>query len=967
MDPKTEKEVIFRACESAGTSQLSAENTLQVKNADVQTSSLHCTPCEKREGCHQQVFCGQEIISNGKKAKNDISPSPLWDMDSVPDKQECLCAVLSSAKLCDEPGEGEQKSGLDIHDSTNPDTLCSPSANEAVSEANPKSVLESGEPECKGGAGISAVHDKLWKLLHEDDSDYGIPFENRGILSLGTRLTDIKVTELNFVPETCSDHPLPMDLTEEQEPITEPAHNPRTEKADCNVSDILLQRAAACESSSIGNICLAQVVGTDGVCLDAGTGNERETPSICVSANSLLLSTEECLEPNQMAMDRNGSTVAWEGKFAVNNAAQTCEADSSQRLQNAQSGNLACPRANPADISDMSHETVGQLLHTEYNISMINESVPGEGCQFKDCYPARRELAYFPEEEDISPSGNTSQFTHAEHSSVNTIHKSYEVNLQEKGNHLGLNAPNDTNSDSYYLSKNKCCQDFQILSNAQKCSYVMQSPTLIQIHETITHKNLPQNTDQLTETAKQEGAVPPPSMEPFLRDFYLEVPSCEPYQPGEQREICIPEEHRAETSYDLGVSQVSESQTAAPPCNTAEQHSFFVDSTFKSDKELKTDSCKNPTYAAGSVTPASVLLPREAQSEHHSTAQGEDGGPGNQLHSQQLLGNKTLPFLTPVSHSEGFASKSAVACAGTSSEGKTGFIQTGVKVNRNLTTLEISCKSCQDLFQRVPGETKEEAALCEHEHEIPRTIEYNPDEAETKVLLHTLTGAQALKQIMNISREQSCPDLIPSSKITEAENSINSTEYDKEEEVRTAESVVSGLVDLPPVDSENNQCFQEQPPHRRTPSFALAWTTLDPFPVNTESQRKQEESKSYQTPLAAAEPEPIKCKEDTTKSGHVAAGAKKKLPPATLSKKPRLEERGSVNKDPSCVKKPGKSEGGVIHKEDRKEQRKLILKKDSKGKRKRIFFSVLSYHSGYITKFRLLKGTASLFQTDSVS
>ncbi|XP_077049263.1 uncharacterized protein LOC143696574 [Agelaius phoeniceus] len=949
MEPSTEKEGILSACESAGTSQLSAENTLQVKNADLQTSSLHCAPCEKREGCHQQVFSGQDIIRNGKMSKNNISPSRLWDMDSLPDKQECLCAVLSSAKLCDEPGEGEQRPGLDIHESSNPDILCSASADEAVSEANPKSVLESGEPECKGDADISAVHDKLWKLLHEDDSDYQIPFENRGIPSLGTRLTDIKVTELNFVQETCSNHPLPMDLIEEQGPITEPAHNPRAEKADCNVSDILLQRAAACESASIGHICLAQVVGTDGVCLNSGTGNERETPSICVSASSVLLSTQECLEPKPMARGRNGSTVAWEGKPAVNSAAQTCEADSPQGLQSTQSGNLACPKA---DISDMSHGTVGQFLHTEYNTATTNESIPGEGCHFTDCYPVRGERAYFPEEEDIFPSENTSQFTHAEHSSVNSIHKSCVVNLQEKGNHSGLSAPNFTNSDGYHLSKNNGCQDFQIVSNVQKYSNVMQSPSLIQIHKTITHKNLPQNTDQLTEIEKQEGAVSPPSGEPFLRDFYLEVPSCEPCKPGgEQREICIPEEHRAEASCDSGVSQVSESQIAASRCNTAEQHSFSVDSTFRSDEGLKIDSSKNPTCAAGSVTSASAPLPREAPSEHHSTASGDDGGARDWLHSQQLLGNKTLPFPTSVSHSEGLPSGSAVACPATRNEGKTGSIQTGVKVNRNLTTLEISCKSLKGLFQRVPGETKGEAALCENDHEIPRAIEYNPDEAEAKAPLHTLTGSQAPKQIMNINTEQTCPDLIPSSKMAKAENSDKSTEYDKMEEVRTEESVVSGLVNLPPVDSGNNQRFQEQPPRRRTPSFSLAWTTLDPFPVNTESQRNQEGSKSCQIPVAAAEPEPIKCKEDTTKSGHVAAGAKKKLPPATLSKKPRLEERGSVSKDTSCVKKSGKSEGGVIHKEDRKEQRKLILKKDSKAPSRN---SPLLATKGFITSKVLL-------------
>ncbi|XP_017694675.1 PREDICTED: alpha-protein kinase 2 [Lepidothrix coronata] len=934
MEPKTEG--IFRACESVGASQpaaemLSTENTPGAKNADLQTSSLHCAPWDKREGRHQEVFSGQEIISNGNRSKNDISAFPLWGTDSIPDKQERLCAVLSSAKLCDEPKEGEQRSGFDIHGSSDPDIPCSLSGDELAFEANPKSVLESGEPGCKGDADISAVHDKLWKLLHEDDSDCQIPFADRGITSLEMRPTDVKVRELNFVQETCSGDPLPMDLMEEQEPVTEPASNPSTGKADCSVSDTLLQRAGACKGASIGNICLAQVVGTEGACVDSGAGNEMETPSICTSANSILLSPGECLKPRPTGTDRSGSTVAWEGKLTVNNASQTCEAHSPQRLQSAQSGNLAHPEANPADVSDTLYGTAGQLLHTEHNIPWINESVPGEGCHFRDCYPARGGLAYFPEEKDIFPSENTCQLTHAEHSSVNTIHKSYEVNLQEEGNHSDLNTQNDTNSDSCHLSKINGCQDFQVVSNAQKYRSVMQLPPLIKTPETITHKNLPQNTDQLTEIAKQEGAFTPSSKDPLLSDFYLEVPSCKPG--GEQREIYPADEHRAETSCDSGVSQVSGSQTAVSPHYTAEQHVFFVDSTFEPDEELKIDSSEYPTCASQSVTSACPLLPRKAPGEHHSTAE-KDRGTGDQSDSQPLTGRETLLFLTPASHSEGLLpSSAAVACPGTGSQVKTGSTPTGVKGNRNLSMLETCCKASQDLFQRGPGETEGETALCENAHESPRAVECNSDEAETKAPLHTLISSQAQRQIMNTSTEQSCPDLIPSSKVTEADYSIKSTEQDKEEEVRTAESVVSGLVNLPPVGSGSNQCFREQTPCSRTQPFSLALATCDPFPVNAERQRNQGGSKSCQTPPAAAEPEPIKCKQDTAKCGHLAAGAKKKLPSATLSKKPRLEEKGSVSKDPSCVKKSGKSEAGVTRKEDRKEQRKLILKKDSKAPR----------------------------------
>ncbi|KAM6036005.1 alpha-protein kinase 2 isoform 1-T7 [Theristicus caerulescens] len=943
-EPEIEKEGIFMTCESAETihpasEMLCTEKTLQAKNTNLQTYSLHHAPCDKRESCHQQVFCEQgiNIISNGNKSKMDVSPFPFRDTDSVPDKQERLCAVLSSAKLCDEPREGEQRYSFDSHDSNHTDILCSLSCDESLFEANPKSVLESGEPECKGDADMSAVHDKLWKLLHEDDSDYQIPFENQGITSLEIRPTDIKVTELNFVQETCSDHPLPINLIEEQEPITQPASRQRTEKEDCSVSNILLKPEAACNSASVGNTCLAQVIETDGICLDSSPGNKTETPSVCVSANSILLNTGERLQqkPIQTLTGSNGSiqmTGAWEGKLTINNASQTCDADSPQRLKNAQSSNLAYDKENPACMSDKSRGTIGQLLHTEQHITLINESVTGKGCHFRDCYPARKELAYFPEEKGIFPSENTNQFTHEEHRSVNTIHKSYEENLQENGNHSDLNAQNDTNSDSYHLSENNDCQDFQAVSNTQKYGYIMQLPNLIKTPETITRKNLPQNIDQLTEIEKQEVVFTPSSENPCLRDFYVEVPRYKPCKTEGQREICIGDEQRAETSCDSGVSHVSESQTAVSPHNTSEQHVLSVDSTFKSDEELKTDSLKNHTYTSGIVTSLSTPLPRKAQNEYHSIANEDYRDIGNQLDIQQLTVKESLPFFTPVSQSEGLlTSISAMGCPGTASQVKTESTQTAVKVDENQSTPETFCKALQDQFHRVPEEKKEEAVLCENKQEIERAIEYNPDEAEAKSLLHTSVGSKAQRQIMKISTKQSCPDLISSSKLTEVDNSIKSTECEKDEEAMTSESVVSGLVNLPPVDSGNNQYFQEQPPYSRTQPFSSALPTYDPFPENAERLRNQEGSKSYQTSPTVAEPEPITCKQDTAKSGHLATGAKKKLPPATLSKKPRLEERGNVSKDPSCVKKSVKSEAGMIHKEDRKEQRKLILKKDSKA------------------------------------
>ncbi|XP_075596775.1 alpha-protein kinase 2 [Balearica regulorum gibbericeps] len=946
MEPEIEKEGIFMTCESAGkihpaSEMLCTGKTLQAKNANLQTYSQHHAPCDKRENLHQQVFCEQgiNIISNDKKSKSVVSHFSLWDTDSVPDKQECLCAVLSSAKLCDEPREGEQSYNFDSHDSNNTDILCSLSCDESVFEANPKLVPESGEPGCKGDADISAVHDKLWKLLHEDDSGYQIPFENQGITSLEIKPTDIQVTELNFVQEICSDHPLPINVIEEQEPVTQPASRQRTEKDDCNVSGVLLKTDEACNSASIGDVCLAQVVETDGICLDSNTGNKTETPSICVSANSIVLNTGECLEqkPNQPLTDSNGSiqkTVAWEGKLTINNTSHTCDADSPQRFKSTQSSNLACDRENPAYVSGKSHGTIGRLLRTEYNISLINDSVTGNGCHFRDCYPARKERAYFPEEKDIFPSENSNQFTHEEHSSVNTVCKSYEENLQEKGNHSDLNAQNDNNSDSCHLSKNNDTQDFQVVSEAQKYGYLMQLSNLTNLTpETITRKNLPQNIDKVMEMEKQEVSFTPSSEDPFLRGFYVEMPRYEPCKTGEeQRKICIGDEQRAEASCDSGVSHVSESQTAVSPHNTSEQHVFFVDSTFKSDEELKPDSSKNHTYASGSVTSVSTPLPRKAQNEYHSIANEDYRDTSNQLDTHQWTVKETLPFFTPVSQSEGLlTSVSAMGCPGTGHHVKTESTQTAVKVDEKWSMLETFCKALQDQFCRVPEENKKEVVLCENKQEIQRAIEYNADEAETKSPLHTSVSSKAHRQVMDISTKQSCPVLISSSKLTKVDNSIKSIECDKDEEVMTSESVVSSLVNLPPVDSGNNHYFQEQLPSSRTQPFSLALTTCDPFPANAERLGNQEGSKSYQPSSTVAEPEPIKCKQDIAKSGHLATGAKKKLPPAVLSKKPRLEERGNISKDPSCVKESVKTEAGMIHKEDRKEQRKLILNKDSKA------------------------------------
>ncbi|XP_048787510.1 alpha-protein kinase 2 isoform X2 [Lagopus muta] len=940
IEPETEKEGIFMTCESVGvihsaSEALCTEKTSQAKNANLQAYSQHDAPCDKRESCHQQVFWeqGTGISSNDNKSKNDTPPFPLWDTDSVPDKQECLCAVLSSAKLCDEPGERGQRFDFDSRDSNDTDTLCSISCDASLFEANPQSVLESGEPGCKGEADLAAVHDKLWKLFHEDDSDCQIPFENCGITSLEMRLTDTRVTEMNFLQETCFDHPLPQNLIEQQEPITQPPTRERTEKEDCSVSNILPKTDEAYNSVSRGNVFLTEA---DGTCLSSSSGNKAETLPVCTSKD--VLNREVCLEkkPNQIITDNNGSirmTVSWEGKLAVNNTFQTRDVESLQVLKSTQSSNLASDNENSASVLDKSHGTSRQLLHTEQNRPLVNKTITKstdeDDCHFKDCYPARNKLTYFPEGKFVLPSSssgeNTHQFTHGKHTSVNAIHESCEGDLHERRNHSDLNAQNGTNSGSYHLFRNDGCQDVPVVSNAEY-SHLMKLPNLIKTPENITCKNLPHNSCQMTELQEKETVFTPSSENPLLTHFCVEVPQYEPSETEkEQRGICIADEQRAETSCSSGVREVSESQPAASPPNMSEQQVFFLDNTFKSHEELKPDSSNN-----GNVTSASVStpLPRAVQNEYSNIANDDYRDGSNQMDIQQVTVGETSPFFIPVNQSKGMVhSLSAMGSSGTGSQAQAECTQIVVKVDEKMSKLGTFCKALQDEFHKVPEAHKERANLSENKQEIQRAIEYSPDDAERKFPLHTLISSKAQRQISNNITKQTSPDLTSSSKLTEFDYSIKPTQCHKDGEVMTPETAADGLAGLPPVDSGDNLYFQRQPPYSTTQPYSLALTAYDPFPVSAKRLENQERSKSCQTLPTVAEPEPIKCKQHIARSGNVATGAKKKLPPATLSKKPRLSERGNASKDPSCVK----SEANIVYKENKKEQRKLISKKDSKA------------------------------------
>uniref|UniRef100_A0A8V5GX01 Uncharacterized protein n=2 Tax=Melopsittacus undulatus TaxID=13146 RepID=A0A8V5GX01_MELUD len=581
MEPQLEEEGVSGTCVSAGAIQpapqvLCTEGTSQAESDNVQTDSQHPAQSEKG-GMHQQ---GMGVGTGA------VSPFPVQAMGCAPDKQECLCAVLSSAKLCDEPQQGRQQCSFDSNGSNDTDTFCSLSSDEPVLEAQTKSGLEGGEPVCRGDADVSAVHEKLWQLLHEDEeSDCQIPCEPRGITSLEIRLTGTQAPELHCAQETSSDPPLP-----EQEPVTQPDSRQRTEEGDCADSSILFKG----DGASIGNTCLAEAVGADGVCLDSSTGNKPEQPSsICVTANRTIFSTGECLEqePDPMLADSSGSmqmAVGGEGELLINPASQAWDTGSPGTLKDAQSGD--CDKETPG----MSHGTVGQLLPTEHNTPLMDEGVTGERCSSRDCYPAGAELPDPPEDKPFFPSGDPNQQPHEELSSVNTLPETYGVSSPEEGDPSALHAQSSPDPDCDLPSRDDC-NDSQVVSNAQENVAVIETP------ESITRKNPSQTTDQVPGAETQAVAFTPLSGEVLLRDLNVEAG-------GEQREI-----GRA------GAPCASGSQAAS-------EHLGFANSPFKPDGELKAEPIKwkpNPAKSCHGAAGAKKKLPAASLSKKPRLEQRE--------------------------------------------------------------------------------------------------------------------------------------------------------------------------------------------------------------------------------------------------------------------------------------------------------------------------------------------------------
>ncbi|XP_014373198.1 alpha-protein kinase 2 isoform X1 [Alligator sinensis] len=938
----------------------SSENLLQTEHTTLQICTDLNAPHDMGHS-KQQLPCWDQrinITSNNTASSSDISPCFLQDTSSVTNKQASACAVLAPTDICDEQRNRRKTSTANFHDSSNANTFYDELCDQYVFEADCQAVLESVKPEC-GGSDLLAVHDELLKLLCEEDSDYPFPYENKGVTSLEIRPAVVEASELHFTEAACTEHPVLVNMTEDNEPVIGLASELGTEKEDRSDSNGLLKTDEACSSTSIGKISLSQIVETDGICLCSSFGNKAEAPAIHSLTNDILNAEEGSeLEANKTLTNVNGSiqiSAAQKGKLSDDNSFQSCDTESPQRLMTAQSPHLERDQENPMYIMD---DSISQLLCIEQNIHFINDSIAKcrnelstEDTHDTHCHPARNEDTNpdFEQKDKFFRNAsceNTSQFTREKHPSVTAGSKSSEENCHGKENESDQNTANDSNSDP---SRDNDRKAFQAASDAQDCSHLMYLHSSVMSPESATSRDASENVAQVHKTAEISVEEKASTEDQFISEMFLEKSKDEENKMDKgKKDLGLDDKQKTVILAVPILNHISECQPSDSYYSASEGNATSFDQGFETWGELTMVSPVSNTCKSGNVAILSIIQPASIGNEYNSTANQDckdttDMVDNSILGTQQANLRETLT-IKPRNQTEGPSVNTwAMACSSVENLVQPEPTQMKIKTEENFNKLETMSEPLQDQCHAIADENKDEAILCKKKTEqIQKVTDYSSDEVEVEPYMRALINADEEEHIRNYSPGQSHSDRTPSSQQFGAsvnmpgiEYAIEATQHNKNEEFTAGESqnlipstcLTGGLVSPPICVSENTHHLQEQLLQSKSQQFTLP-VTIDGSLTSREKRTKtQEGSKPCKVSQALAGPEDMKSKQKVICNGPLAEGAKKKMP----SKKPRQEEKENVSKNSSCVKKVLKAEAGAVHREDRVETIKLPSRKDSKG------------------------------------
>ncbi|XP_006116612.1 alpha-protein kinase 2 isoform X2 [Pelodiscus sinensis] len=871
----------------------------------------------------------------------------LHDQKERNQQPPCWEQRVNITKLSD--GQGDREKTRGAHEKSGTDTICD-------------------EPQC-GISDSSSAHDKLLKALSEEDSECHLTCENRELKSLEISPGVVKATVLTFKAEACTEYPVAVNITEDNESVSTPATELKTAMESCSDSGSLLKTDEAYNGTSIRDTAVRQTLETGGMYPCSSTGNKIEEPSTPILKNDIL-KAEERLEqkPNKPLTDDNGAiqmTTAQGGKLASNNSSESHNAESPLRLKKAQNSHLEQDQEHLTYIPD---SYIGQLPYTKQNMRIKDQIIKcGDELPTKDShvihsYPDSIYLHDLVQKVDLSSNSsceNINHFTGKKYFSAEEVSKSSEENFRGKGNESDLNAQNDSNCSTYYLTlsltKDNNSKDFHCVSDAQDCSYIRQLNNLIRSPETVIYEDRLKNPDQNNNRAEidmQQVGVNSLSEEQFLTEMLLGNPRDKENTMGrEKRDVGIDEGQNITTLSVPELDSISEIQPLNSQQGASEGNTIILDHGCKIVRKLRMDSSAGSTYESVSVAPASIFQPvTSVGNGNNSTASQDCGDVADKVASsilctQQKKLQETLTVsIEPMSQTEGSTINALVkGYSSVESLVPSESLQMVIKGNEHLNQLERTTELLQGQCHTTVKENKDETILYGRKTEqIQEAVEYSLDEGEVEPYMRALITPEEEEHIISYNSGQSDPPLPPSDQQTGTpchaygnENTINATEHHKTKQFKgdgsrnriSSDAVTENLVSIPRYASENSQHFQEELPESKSQQFSLASTKADPFTAR-EVETKTQEAQKPCKPLLV-KPEYGKCQQETENSEHSTDGDKKKMLSKVLSKKPHLEAKENpLSKNSNCTKKAWKANAGIIHRE---EQRKLPAKKYSKA------------------------------------
>ncbi|XP_053152155.1 alpha-protein kinase 2 isoform X2 [Hemicordylus capensis] len=989
--------------------KLSGRNGFQIDNTVPENSSGHYVPngtCDVQEPCWDRTFQVTPMDYTDSHSPDALSCT------TVTSKQKGLYDILtpSPIALADPHMKKGKACGEKPHDvnevKTGSDTPCT----EYLSQVDFQTALESREPEDRD-ADLSSMHEQLQKLLYEEE-DWGYDFTCTSSevkrLAAGTDVAK-EVEGLIITGDVSAGQHVSANLTEDNQLVTELA----TVMNGCTDFNSLLKTDEACSRTSMGNSSLPLPVESDAMCLCSAFGHETQKPSAHLLSSSLVnAETHLWNKDSKTQPDHNRSiqmSTSQEGTIISDNVLLSCGTESPFKLKEVTNQTLEREM-----LSGVPTNYLGQLHYIEQDVHCTDgpiakqaDEMPAEEFHVTLCHSRIKERANLAElsvKEDSSsnfPGKNMDQFTSEEHSSVKAVDKSTKDKFQEKRTESDTKAQSGSNCGIYHVLRGNNSKDFQAESDAQNYGYYIQE------HNSVIATESQVDQDGLGDSSQDNKRIKRGMQEPvftasykvsFLTELLLEINKDDKndliYEWGDleatTKQSAPESKHVLEMAPSKSQQRGNDSSIVGFFCEMVEGLGMGSACTLSESGVSTALNTMHPS-AIGNECSRNDWDSQNATNKAGNVMISTDGNQPKRV----CKGDKNA-LVTNYSRTESIM--------------QTELRQIEFQKDKNAQAPELQ----QDQCQRVKEKSKTQTAQYDREREMPMAhdieeTEVEPymqalmDSEEQKHSGHDRTELQERNQeveeashtkiipcesdakenqksmecdleaaevepymmaLVN-SREMYSwhdsinnvhPSMIPSSEQTDvsvgelvSESAAISMGHSpagaftacESPTLSSSEHAMGTLVSISPGASESSHHSQERLPQGKTQPCFLAATADDPCALKGERAKSQEAYRLCKPPSTHNSLEDVKRKQEIVK---------KKMVSKVQVKKPRLEAKENVCKNASCVKKVLKAEAGLTHKEDKREQRKLPCKKDSKAPKllKKIQAELFSDFSGNI-------------------